>query len=273
MPAAREKVARVKKGFQSTHCPPDADSQVTRVCSRFALVAAAGELGIEYGVLPWSQGASVSAAAKCFQAWLRNRGGVGALELQQGVAQVQAFFLKHGSSRFEIWGENESSVTYNRAGFRRKDSNGAWEYYVPKAIFDNEIAKGFDASRLLNEFKRLGLLIPGSDGAPSVVARVPGIRKTSRYYLFRADIVGDSVTEAPFAHGASLQAVTGDPAADNGLLQKKDCEIKHVTAVTGVTGDSPCNEDAFVSEENVAEILGMGRTRRSAEAQEHTYSF
>lgn len=273
LPAARGKVARVKEGFQSTYCPPDADSQVTRVCSRFALVAAAGELGIEYGVLPWSQGASVSAAAKCFQAWLRNRGGVGALELQQGVAQVKAFFLKHGSSRFEIWGENESSVTYNRAGFRRKDSNGAWAYYVPKAIFDNEIAKGFDARRLLNEFKRLGLLIPGSDGSPSRVVRDPAIGKTSRYYHFRADIVGDSVTEAPLAPGASLQAVTGDPAGDSGLLQEKDREIKHVTAVTGVTGDSPCNEDAFVSEENVAEILGMGRTRRSAEAQEHTYSF
>jgi putative DNA primase/helicase len=50
------------------------DGQVRRVAQRFAVVAAAGELAIELGVLPWAQG-TVSAAVQCsFTAWLARRG-------------------------------------------------------------------------------------------------------------------------------------------------------------------------------------------------------
>lgn len=46
------------------------NSQIQRVASRFALVAVAGELAIEYGVLPWDQGEASKQLERCFQSFL-----------------------------------------------------------------------------------------------------------------------------------------------------------------------------------------------------------
>lgn len=45
------------------------DGQIGRVARRFALVAAAGELAIAYGVLPWQRGFASHVATECFDAW------------------------------------------------------------------------------------------------------------------------------------------------------------------------------------------------------------
>ena len=44
---------------------------VRRGVQRFALAAAAGELAIEWGILPWPAGEAKKAAAKCLKAWQR----------------------------------------------------------------------------------------------------------------------------------------------------------------------------------------------------------
>ncbi|HIU73014.1 MAG TPA: DUF927 domain-containing protein [Candidatus Aphodousia faecipullorum] len=54
--------------FQKT-VNSDTDPMVGRVARRFALVAVAGELAIQYGVLPWKQRAAWEAAQVCFQVW------------------------------------------------------------------------------------------------------------------------------------------------------------------------------------------------------------
>ena len=45
-----------------------------RVCERFALIAAGGELATQYGVTGWPPGEAGQAATRCFQAWLEQRG-------------------------------------------------------------------------------------------------------------------------------------------------------------------------------------------------------
>ena len=39
--------------FRENYAPKDADGQVLRVVDRFGLVAAAGELACDFGVVPW----------------------------------------------------------------------------------------------------------------------------------------------------------------------------------------------------------------------------
>lgn len=51
---------------------PMKDGQIGRVAKRFALVAAAGELAIGYGILPWQAGAAADFARECFEAWRAN---------------------------------------------------------------------------------------------------------------------------------------------------------------------------------------------------------
>lgn len=152
--AAQALPAQVKV-FTEEVCPADADGQVVRVAGRFGLVAAAGELGISFGVLPWPKGEAWRAAARCFHDWLDARGGTGAAEVTAGLAQVRAFFQAHGSYRFETWGEvADASKIVNRAGFRRKDdASGEWSFYVFQEAFKAEVCQGIDAARVLKELK------------------------------------------------------------------------------------------------------------------------
>ena len=126
------------------HLARGAAGQVSRVASRFALIAAAGELASVWGILPWPAGTASEAVAACFRAWLEHRGGTGPAEIREGLAQVRAFLEAHGSSRFEAaWEIEQSDPTtrvINRAGFRRREvvtedartgvkTYGPWEYW------------------------------------------------------------------------------------------------------------------------------------------------
>jgi uncharacterized protein (DUF927 family) len=199
--AAAENIHEIIKDFIHENCPPDADGQVKRVCARFGLVAAGGELGAAYGVLPWPKGEATQTAARCFRDWLSLRGGSGASEEQAGLDQVRAFILAHGSSRFEAWADDDqepdqSNRVVNRAGFRRLNANNYWEYYIPVATFKGEIARGHDAGRLAKFLARQGLILPDGQGRPSSTHRIPG-QPVARYYHFDPRIASDSVPPEP----------------------------------------------------------------------------
>ena len=57
-----------------------------RVARRFAMISTAGELAIEFGVLPWRRGHVESAAAWAFKRWVDDTGGAeGVIEDQAGA--------------------------------------------------------------------------------------------------------------------------------------------------------------------------------------------
>jgi putative DNA primase/helicase len=171
------------------------------VAARFGLAAAAGELATGLGILPWSRGGATVAAGGCFRAWLDARGGSGAAEIADGIRQVQAFISVHGSSRFERWGESaetsQSSTaqrTINRAGWRRKDLEGRWEYLVTTDGF-HEMTAGFDRRTLVRALIERGLLLPDDEGKSSRSMTVPEHGKL-RLYHFPADALGGGSGDA-----------------------------------------------------------------------------
>ena len=158
-----EEVARQVKAFSQTftekYCPVEADGQVKRVCGRFALVAAAGEMGVECGILPWQRGEASRAAARCFRTWLENRGGTDAAEVQASLSQVRAFFQAHGSSRFEDLDANHEQKVINRAGYRRKGQDGQIRFMVFPEIFRNDVCSGFNHKTVCQTLARMGALV------------------------------------------------------------------------------------------------------------------
>jgi len=74
--------------------PAGVDPQVRRVGGRFALVAVAGELAREMGILPWPEGEASRAAAHCFRAWLDRRGHASSSETVRAVQAVIDFLGK-----------------------------------------------------------------------------------------------------------------------------------------------------------------------------------
>jgi putative DNA primase/helicase len=83
--------------------PEEAASSVKRAIQRFALVAYAGELAIEAGVLPWAKGEAIAATAKCVNAWLVGRGGSGSGEDLLALRHIQDFLVAKGDSAFVDW--------------------------------------------------------------------------------------------------------------------------------------------------------------------------
>jgi uncharacterized protein (DUF927 family) len=182
--------------FIARHVPPGADGQVRRAAGRFALVAAAGELAIAAGILPWPAGEAEKAAAECFKAWLGTRaGGKGAAEDAEAEAMVRRFLIAHGASRFEEIGQHDEAgarVVINRAGWRKKDADG-WRYLIPAETWASEVVPGLnpqDAARAINA---AGHLIPQNPTRLQRAERVEG--KNRRFFVVRDTILAGSADE------------------------------------------------------------------------------
>ncbi len=71
----RPLITAVVRNFVAKNAPA-ADHRVTTAAERFGLIAAAGELAIRFGVLPWATGDVYKAAGSMFEAWLSSEAGI-----------------------------------------------------------------------------------------------------------------------------------------------------------------------------------------------------
>ncbi len=194
--AIGQTVREIVREFVAETCPADADGQVRRVAARFGLVAAGGEVAVQFGILPWPEGEASKAAARCFNDWLAARGGIEPAEDREAVATVRRFIEAHGTSRFEaMWEvagdqpESEREKVVNRVGFRRRARDGSTEYVILPEMWRTEICAGHDAGRVARVLADKGFLLPGSDGKPQRVTRIPGVQGSVRAYVITSGIL------------------------------------------------------------------------------------
>ncbi|MEM4990884.1 DUF927 domain-containing protein [Collimonas sp. H4R21] len=169
-------------GFVAAHLPSDAAGQAERVCSRFAIIAIAGEYATGAGITGWQQGDAVAAAATCFKSWLDNRGGGGNQERMAILSSVRAFFESHGESRFSDIKDTSGRVTVNRAGFRTTSDAGQ-EYFVLTEAYRRDVCAGFEMKAVNQILIDAGWLVPDSAGKAAQSKRLPDLGKT-RCYVF-----------------------------------------------------------------------------------------
>jgi putative DNA primase/helicase len=170
-------------GFINEYLPDGAGGQATRVCARFAIMAAAGELAT--GVTGWEAGAAKKAAAICFKAWLDQRGGAGNSERITILAAVRAFIETHGEARFAQIDPDHDRPTINRAGFR-KLVNGHDEYYVLSEAYKRDVCAGFNPRTVTKVLLDAGWLQPGKDGKSLQKKSLPNLGETRVYVLTAA---------------------------------------------------------------------------------------
>ncbi|WP_218814170.1 DUF927 domain-containing protein [Rickettsiella endosymbiont of Dermanyssus gallinae] len=171
----------------------NAHGQVKRVVERFALVAAAGELAIKWGIVDWEVGTCIESTFTCFESWINDHreGGMSSSEEEKIVEQVRYFFESQ-SSRFDSF-MVQSSFKGNRAGFRSEaqQGNAAGDYYVFTTTFKKEICKNYEPRLVATILNKKGLLyLPKRGNDMSVSIRVPAANnKQFRLYHFPAQIV------------------------------------------------------------------------------------
>lgn len=205
------KVKAFAERFTAKHCPANADGQVSRVCGRFALVAAAGEMATAFGVLPWAASEASKAAARCFADWIAERGGIEPAEERDHVAAVRRFLELHGSSRFELMDglapkrtvfdggysteEPIEQRIINRAGFKRPDPDNRTdaEFIFLPEVWKSEVCAGLDPTAVAKTLAKRGMLKPGSGGKLQNFQRVPGSRNPVRCYVIPSGIMGEDM--------------------------------------------------------------------------------
>lgn len=179
-------IIQFRREFLSENVSPEADGQVHRVANRFALVAAAGEMATSMGITGWAKGEATQASQTCFNDWIAARGGLGSQEVDAALTQIRLFFELHGESRFSLKNSQDSHVTINRAGFRKKNDEGQTEFWVLPEVFKMEMCVGLNTIFVSNLLLKKGWIIPGKEGKPSSVHRLPGMG-TRRCYHFCAN--------------------------------------------------------------------------------------
>ena len=171
-------------------CPPDATEQVRRVARRFCLVAYAGKVAHDAGVLPEDMDVW-AAAVSCFNDWLEVRGGAGAGEDAAILSAVRLFIEQHGASRFQDM-DNPAVTCINRVGFRRKDETGTTEWIVLPESFKSEVVKGYSERRAARVLSEAGWLRLSQVGRLKCERRLPDLGKVRAYIVVMPDEDGEN---------------------------------------------------------------------------------
>jgi putative DNA primase/helicase len=174
------------ESFRARFVSCEADGQVLRVCDRFGLVAAAGELAREFGVVPWAPGEALRAAGECFKAWLDSRGGTEAGEVHAAISQVRLFIEQHGDARF-VSLDDPSRTVFNRAGWRRGDGEDR-EWLIPPETWKTEVCVGFDPTMVARALEGRRMLKRASDGFLNV-RKIEG--RPKRVYVIKPAIISE----------------------------------------------------------------------------------
>jgi hypothetical protein len=173
--------------------------QAKRVAERFGLVAAAGELAVEFGLVAWPKGASMGDAEALFRRWLDARGGTGPAEIKLMIAQIRRFLELHGDARFDdadpppknaIGGEEfERRPVSNRAGYRMGEGGNRRWYILPE-VWRQEICTGLDHTEVARVLCELSMLEKGEGRNYAKKARIPGPGPQRFYVLTPAIFEG-----------------------------------------------------------------------------------
>lgn len=133
-----------------------------RAASTFAIIAMAGEIAIEYGLLPWEVGSVLNATTIAFKRWQMFQ-GTSQTEDSKILEAVSDFICKHGDSRFSPLPSNaENKVVQNRAGWF-KDSGGKRIFMLTPAALE-EAGGGYDRPRILDTLSRYALIVDKDTG-------------------------------------------------------------------------------------------------------------
>ncbi|WP_218814608.1 DUF927 domain-containing protein [Rickettsiella endosymbiont of Dermanyssus gallinae] len=171
----------------------NAHGQVKRVVERFALVAAAGELAIEWDIVDSEKEDSIEATFTCFESWMNDHreGGMSSSEEEKILEHVRHYFETQ-SSRFDSF-LVKSFFKGNRAGFvdesHHKPMSG--DYYVFVKTFKQELCKGFEPKIVEQLLLKKGLLKPNAAGKIGEPIWVPSCEKSMRLYHFPSLILGE----------------------------------------------------------------------------------
>jgi uncharacterized protein (DUF927 family) len=182
--------------------------QAARAAQRFGLIAAAGELATELGILPWESNQATEAALWAFGQWRTARGGVGSYERMQAIAHVKLYVQRYGASRFDPLGRPEPPPkpgdtsepvravidpadldgrrAPDRAGYH-KGSGDDERWYIFPEVWAKEVCGGLDHAFVARALKDEDMLEPGDGKNLTKKVKIHGHQY--RFYVLKPKIL------------------------------------------------------------------------------------
>ena len=175
-----ESIERTMGAFVKDQCPPDASGQVKRVAQKFGLIAAVGAFAAGNGVFLFTEEDAIDAACLCFQHWLKQRAGMGDLELAKALERIKDFFNMNSENQFSDV-DALSHANPQLKGYRWK-CNGEQHYLLLGPVF-SQLIRGCNKAQVLEELKRMGWVVLNANGNLLETKSVNGMNK--RGIVFR----------------------------------------------------------------------------------------
>jgi putative DNA primase/helicase len=158
--------------------------QILRVADRLGLVAAAGELAVDLGILPWKAGTVAGAVKVIFDGWHEDRGGDDPAEVRVAIEQIRGLLERHGDGRFDpATPDPTARPVIDRLGYIHGQGSDRQWWILPQTWRDVFCA-GLDAKMIARALVKRGRLLPGEDGKTSRLGRING--EPTRVYVLPA---------------------------------------------------------------------------------------
>lgn len=155
-------------------CFVDDNAQAGRIADRFAVIALAGELAAQWGLIPWPQEACLSDCQLLYGEWLAAAVG-GNTEERQILAGVRSFIDRYGDSRFsdvKAGATDPASRVENRAGYWVETPNGREYLFNSSGLCD--AGRGYSLARIVAALKVAGALRDTDSNRKARNYRLPG---------------------------------------------------------------------------------------------------
>lgn len=154
--------------------------QEDRAAERFALLAMAGELAIEFGILPVPEGEAIKAMLELFSVWRAGR-GTGPSEDRHILQSITDFIDRHGGSRFQSAVSGSDSVR-DRAGLWDVSADGS-RLYLFNSTGLQEAVPGYDLNRIVLALDSAGAIAKKEAGKNQAQKRLPEGGKSRFFWI------------------------------------------------------------------------------------------
>ena len=198
----RESLTEALEQFTSELTPQGLQPEQARAIRRFALVRLAGELAVQFGILPFADADILEAVTFARDSWLSSFTGIS--ESDRGIQALQSFIVRNHSSFSSI--RNKSAKVSNSKGFFNPD-NG-WYLFTDEQL--RAAAGGCEPKDLVRALRSKNLLICHEGGRLKVKQKIASMAdRWTRFYAIKTSIVELNLENTEGETGGSVEMPGG----------------------------------------------------------------